>query len=81
MELSSGFPFVIALKSYTAAETVKAILSVISILGTLQILSDQGSNFLSLTLSLLYKSLVLVRLKSRHITLSVMAIWRYFTPL
>ncbi len=33
MELASGFPFAIALKTYTADETAKALLSVISILG------------------------------------------------
>ncbi len=52
MELASGFPFAIALKTYTADETAKALLSVISILGApLHVLSDQGSNFLSVTLT------------------------------
>ncbi len=52
LELASGFPFAIPLKSYTSEETSKAILSIISILGTpLLILTDQGSNFMSLTLS------------------------------
>ncbi len=52
MELSSGYPFAIPLRNYTAEETAKALLSVISILGSpLQLLSDQGSNFLSTTLS------------------------------
>ncbi len=52
MELSSGFPFAIPLKTYTSEETANVILSIISLLGApLQILSDQGSNFLSTTLS------------------------------
>ncbi len=65
MELSSGFPFALALKLYTAEETAKAILSVISNLGTpLQILSDQGSNFLSLILFLLYKHFGIGKIKT-----------------
>lgn len=56
MELASGFPFAIAIKNYTADETAKALLSVISILGApLQVLSDQGSNFLSITMTRLGK--------------------------
>ncbi len=56
LELASGFPFAIPLKSYTSEDTSKAILSIISILGPpLVILTDQGSNFMSLTLSHLKK--------------------------
>ncbi len=56
LELASGFPFAVPLKSYTSEETSKAILSIISVLGTpLVILTDQGSNFMSVTLSHLKK--------------------------
>ncbi len=58
MELASGFPFTIPMKSYTADVTAQALLSVISFTGTpLVILSDQGTNFLSKVLTHLYKKL------------------------
>ncbi len=47
LEMASGFPFAVPLRSYTSEETAKAILSVIAILGTpLTILTDQGTNFM-----------------------------------
>ncbi len=49
MELATGYPFAVPLRSYTSEETAKVILSVIAILGApIIILSDQGSNFLSI---------------------------------
>ncbi len=58
LEMASGFPFAVPLKTYTSEETAKAILSVISVLGTtLVILTDQGSNFMSLTLTHLKRKL------------------------
>ncbi len=58
LEMASGFPFAVPLKSYTSEETAKAILSIISILGTpLTILTDQGSNFMSVTLAHLKRKL------------------------
>ncbi len=58
LELSSGFPFAIPMVSYTSEETARAILSVISVLGTpFTILTDQGSNFMSVTLSHLKQKL------------------------
>ncbi len=56
LELASGYPFAIALKNYTAEATAQALLSVISVLGVpLEVLSDQGSNFLSTTMNHLCK--------------------------
>ncbi len=56
MDLASGFPFAVAMKTYTAEETAKALLSIILVLGVpLQVLSDQGSNFLSATPSHLHR--------------------------
>ncbi len=44
LEMASGFPFAVPLKTYTSEETAKAILSVISVLGTpLVILTDQAA--------------------------------------
>lgn len=65
MELASGYPFAIPLHNYTSEETAKAILSVISIFDIpISILSDQGSNFLSTTLTHLYKRLGITRIKT-----------------
>lgn len=56
IEMASGFPFAIPMKSYTSEVTSKALLSIISLLGSpLIILTDQGTNFMSLTLSHLKK--------------------------
>ncbi len=58
LEIASGFPFAVPLRSYTSEETAKAILSVIAILGTpLTFLTDQGTNFMSLTHSHLKRKL------------------------
>ncbi len=65
MELATGYPFAVPLRSYTSEETEKAILSVIAILGApIIILSDQGSNFLSITLTHLYKKFGISRIKT-----------------
>ncbi len=65
MELASGFPFAVPLRSYTAEDTAQALLSVISVTGPpLAILSDQGSNFMSKVLSLLYKKLGISRVRT-----------------
>ncbi len=55
MELASAYPFAILLPNYAAALTAKSLLSIIAILGIpLVILSDQGTNFFSTTVSHLY---------------------------
>ncbi len=65
MELATGYPFAVPLRSYTSEETAKAILSVIAIVGApIIILSDQGSNFLSITLTHLYKKVGISRIKT-----------------
>ncbi len=65
MELASGFPFAIPMKSYTAELTAQALLSVICFTGTpLVILSDQGSNFMSKVLTHLYKKLGISRVRT-----------------
>ncbi len=65
MELATGYPFAVAIRNYTAEETAKAILSIISILGApIQILSDQGANFLSSTLNHVYKRFGIARIKT-----------------
>ncbi len=86
IEMASGFPFAIPLRSYTSDETAKAILSIVSILGSpLVILTDQGSNFMSTTLNHLKSKLHMSsirtsayhpqsngRLERFHLTLKVM---------
>ncbi len=65
MELATGYPFAVAIRNYTAEETANAILSIISILGApIQILSDQGVNFLSSTLNHVYKRFGITRIKT-----------------
>ncbi len=65
MELASAYPFAIPLPNYTAASTAKSLLSIIAILGTpLVILSDQGTNFLSTTVSHLYNKFGIQRMKT-----------------
>ncbi len=65
MELATGYPFAVAIRNYTAEDTAKAILSIISILGApIQIFSDQGANFLSSTLNHVYKHFGIARIKN-----------------
>ncbi len=65
MELASGYPFAIPMKNYTAEATAQAVLAVISVLGiSLEILSDQGSNFLSSPLTNLCKKLGIHKIKT-----------------
>ncbi len=65
LEMASGFPFAVPLKSYTSEETARAILSVVSFLGTpLTILTDQGTNFMSVTLSHLKKKLHMASIRT-----------------
>ncbi len=50
IDLATSFPIAIPMRTYTAAETAQALLSIISCFGSpLAILSDQGANFLSTT--------------------------------
>ncbi len=52
MELASGYPFAIPIRNYTADTTAQCLLNIVSFLGIpLQILSDQGANFLSSTIT------------------------------
>ncbi len=61
-----SFPVAIPMRTYTAVETAQGLLSIISCFGApLAILSDQGSTFLSTTLSLLYQKLQIARIKTR----------------
>ncbi len=63
IDLATSFPIAIPMRTYTAAETAQALLSIISCFGSpLAILSDQGANFLSTTLSLLYQKLNIARI-------------------
>ncbi len=65
MDMATSFPFAVPLRTYTSEDTAEALLSIISVIGSpLTILSDQGSNFLSVTLSHLYKKLGVVRIKT-----------------
>ncbi len=65
MELASGFPFTVPLKSYTAENTAQTLLGVISVTGPpLAVLSDQGPNFMSKVLLLLYKKLGISRVRT-----------------
>ncbi len=65
MELASGFPFAVPLKSYTAENTAQALLGAISVTGPpLAVLSDQGPNFMSKVLLLLYKKLGIYRVRT-----------------
>lgn len=65
MDMATSFPFAVPLRTYTSEDTAEALLSIISVIGSpLAILSDQGSNFLSITLSHLYKKLGVVRIKT-----------------
>ncbi len=65
MELASGFPFAVPLRTYTAEDTARALLSVIAVTGPpLAILSDQGSNFMSKVLSLLYQKLGISKVRT-----------------
>ncbi len=65
IDLATSFPIAIPMRTNTAAETAQALLSIISCFGTpLTILSDQGSNFLSTTMSLLYQKLEISRIKT-----------------
>ncbi len=65
MEMATSYPFAVPLRNYTSEETAKAILSIISILGApIVILSDQGSNFLSVTLNHLDKKFGISKIKT-----------------
>ncbi len=57
IDLATSFPIAIPMRTYTAAETAQALLSIISCFGSpLAILSDQSANFLSTTLIAISKS-------------------------
>lgn len=65
MDLSLGFSFAMPMKGYTADETACNLLSIISLLGPPKcILSDQGSNFMSLVLSLHYSRFAISRIRT-----------------
>ncbi len=65
MDMATSFPFAVPLRMYTSEDTAEALLSIISVIGSpLTILPDQGSNFLSVTLSHLFKKLGVVCIKT-----------------
>ncbi len=65
MDLATGFPFAYPMRGFAAEETALNLLSIFSFIGSpLSILSDQGSNFLSLVLSFVYDKFGVLRIKT-----------------